>query len=473
MAISFRHLLGLCVVLFIACGRSEAPREDLVHEPPEMDEMAPEIDVPETLEPCPDCVAEPEEPVVEEDRGVTLEPDGGVVVRRARRLSRPTLRVMTYNIKKGNMSSLAQIAQVIRDQAPDLVALQEVEASVPNQGKRLGDMLGMHSAFVHTNVNKVGNAVLSRFPVVKANGIMLPSTSLQRALLITRFDIDGQPVRFGATHLAHDSHLDRMNQMTAILDRMNGANFQLLAGDFNAFPGKSPAVLEMVNAAFDDAWVRGGEGRGATAPALNPSPGVRIDYVMLGRGYVSPVKAIVPHAPTQSDHRPVVATLIKPWSQSLLGDQVPEIEITDRTAAAEVGVKVRFNRPGIVEGVRFYRAAGNPDGYLINLWTADGTLLSTARVEDQAGAGWIEAGFRAPIRVRKDTTYVVSYFSSNGRFAKTPGVHATPLRSGDVVATGSEGSGNGLHALGATSHFPGGGAGNGSSWFVDVRFRPE
>ena len=43
-----------------------------------------------------------------------------------------------------------------------------------------------------------------------------------------------------------------------------------------------------------------------------------------------------------------------------------------------------------------------------------GKLLSTAKVEDHAEDGWIEAGFPAPFRVKADTVYVVSYFSSKG-----------------------------------------------------------
>jgi endonuclease/exonuclease/phosphatase family metal-dependent hydrolase len=461
-----RSLLGSMLVVVFACGGSG------ILVPSQVQETPTEVSEPDQVETLPDDQGEPEEPEVEGDAGITLEPDGGVVVPRARRLSRPTLRVMTYNIKKGHVSSLADVADVIRKQKPDLVAMQEVGAGSPNQGKRLGDMLGMRSAFVNAD-NATGNAVLSRFKIEDANGILLPSTSLQRALLITRFDLDGQNVRFGSTHLAHDSHFDRMNQMHAVLDRMNGQNFQLLAGDFNAHAGKSPEVLEMVNKAFNDAWKLGGEGPAATAPALDPSPGVRIDHIMLGQGYVSRVRAFVPFAPTQSDHRPVVATMIKPWSQSLLGDWLPETKVADPTGAVELGLRVKFDKAGVVEGVRFYRGARNAEGYRINLWTADGKLLSTAQVADSAEDGWIEAGFRAPFRVKPDTVYVVSYFSSNGRFSKTGGLHANRMQSGNVIAPGTDNGGNGVQAFGATTRFPSMGSENGNAYFVDVRFRPD
>jgi endonuclease/exonuclease/phosphatase family metal-dependent hydrolase len=456
------HVLIASVLVFFACAESQS--FVTVEEEPEFSE-------PEVPLPSPDDEPEPEEPVVEEDAGVPLAPDGGVIVPAARRLSRPTLRVMTYNIKHAGLSSVADIAQVIREQKPDLVSMNEVGVGTPNQGKRLGDLLGMRSAFVKSE-RTVGNAVLSRFVMQEAKGFLLPSTSLQRALLLAKVEINGQVIQFGSTHLAHDSHFDRMNQMRAILERMSGAGFQVLGGDFNAHPGKSPEVLDLVEKSFSDAWKRGGEGRGPTAPALNPDPGVRIDYLMLGQGYGSPVHAVVPFAPTQSDHRPVVATLIKPWSQSLFGVRQLAPNIADRATGTEVGVKVRFQRPGIVEGVRFYRGVKNPDGYRINLWSADGLLLNTALVQDPAEPGWIEAGFRAPIKVRENTTYVVSYFSSNGRYAKSDGVHATRFTSGDVVALGAD-AGNGWLRVSPTSAFPTEVSPTGMSYLVDVRFRPD
>src|SRR5688572_2803857 len=46
----------------------------------------------------------------------------------------PTLKVMTFNIKSGRDSSLEAVAQVILDEAPDLVALQEVDVDTMRTG---------------------------------------------------------------------------------------------------------------------------------------------------------------------------------------------------------------------------------------------------------------------------------------------------------------------------------------------------
>ena len=63
------------------------------------------------------------------------------------------LRFMTYNIKHGELSSLEAIASVINGQAPDLVAVQEVDVLTTRSGKvdqatRLGQLTGLYSAFV-------------------------------------------------------------------------------------------------------------------------------------------------------------------------------------------------------------------------------------------------------------------------------------------------------------------------------------
>ena len=252
---------------------------------------------------------------------------------------------------------------------------------------------------------------------------------------------------------------------------MNGQGLQLVLGDLNSHGGKSPEVLELFAKKYSDAWLRGGiGGNGKTAPA--PNPAVRIDYVMLGSAFTTPVTTWVPAAATQSDHRPVVSSLIKPWSQSLYGDREPPTKAVTDTRAVEVGVKVRFQKSGKVQGVRFYRGKGNPNGYRINLWTPAGKLLATAKVGNE-GPGWVEAGFSQPVPVVAGQTYIASYFTSNGGFAREMDGHASAIRSGDLVAPAATAtSGTGLLKFSASSTFPTNFNGQ-RSYFVDVRFRPD
>jgi endonuclease/exonuclease/phosphatase family metal-dependent hydrolase len=69
-----------------------------------------------------------------------------------------TLKVMTYNIHHGNppakegLIDLEAIAEVIKGQAPDLVALQELDVLTKRSGnidevKKLAELTGMHAFF--------------------------------------------------------------------------------------------------------------------------------------------------------------------------------------------------------------------------------------------------------------------------------------------------------------------------------------
>src|SRR5712664_4245268 len=89
------------------------------------------------------------------------------------------LRVMTYNIHVGvgmdKRLDLQRIADVINQEHPDLVGLQEVDRGVKRtQGvdeiAELARMTGMEYAFAHNldyQGGQYGVAILSRFPILK------------------------------------------------------------------------------------------------------------------------------------------------------------------------------------------------------------------------------------------------------------------------------------------------------------------
>src|SRR5690242_4824695 len=88
------------------------------------------------------------------------------------------LRLLTYNIHNGvgrdRRYELERIARVLEAEAPDLVALQEVDKLLPrtngdDQARALAEALGMHYLHCETcclNGGAFGIAVLSRFPLV-------------------------------------------------------------------------------------------------------------------------------------------------------------------------------------------------------------------------------------------------------------------------------------------------------------------
>ena len=123
------------------------------------------------------------------------------------------MRVLTYNIWNGGRGRLPLIEQVIRSQAPDVVALQEVTDRRAAAG--LAGRLGME--YVHGDANSAfGVAWLSRRPVDYAENHRLPE--LAKTLL--RIDVSG--FALFATHLVHGrdraSERVRVREVETILE---------------------------------------------------------------------------------------------------------------------------------------------------------------------------------------------------------------------------------------------------------------
>ena len=222
------------------------------------------------------------------------------------------LRVMTYNIKHGELSSLEAIADVIRAEAPDLVGLQEVDDEAARSGGvsqsyRLGQLTGMASLF-RTALDlpgggQYGLALLSRHPILASEKLSLTSTGEQRILVTVEVELaDGRVVPFAITHLGLDAG-ERATQAQEIAAALAARPEAILVGDLNETPD-GPAV-GILAGALRDAWPLAGQGGGETIPAAAPTR--RIDYVLLGAAWPPPAAARVPAA-TASDHRPVVVT---------------------------------------------------------------------------------------------------------------------------------------------------------------------
>jgi endonuclease/exonuclease/phosphatase family metal-dependent hydrolase len=389
------------------------------------------------------------------------------------------LRFMTYNIKHGEVSSLETIASVINGQSPDLVAVQEVDVLTNRSGRvdqaaRLGQLTGLYASFVPSlpsyDGGQYGLTLLSRYPIRSSQRIPLRSAAEQRILALYEVELDPQhllPV--GVTHFGTTGATERVNQANDVKAALAGKPWALLGGDLNATPSES-SITSLLQQ-FTDAWTRGGSGSGYTSSAAFPTR--RIDYLMLGAAWTSPVSAKVVSASSQSDHLPVVATLILPWSQTLFGDRVPGTAVQADTRAVEVGVRFRSNVPGTISALRFYRGTGNANGYVARLWTNSGTLLAQATVTDGRIPGWQEVTLPSPISISAGTTYVVSYYTSNGQFARDVSGLANAVVSGNLTAPGSASvGGNGVYVYATGGGFPASSYKDANYW-VDLRFTPE
>ena len=238
------------------------------------------------------------------------------------------LRVMSYNIHAGT-GGITAIADVIRDAAPDIVALQEVDvhwsdrSGYADLATELAERTGMEVRFGHiydlaedrpgAPRRQYGLAVLSRHPIRAFDNHIIPRLSsiadepepLPRpGFLELTIDVDGRAVRVFDTHLDYrgDPRVRRL-QVAAMLDVIGtGDQPTILIGDLNAEPGA--AELQPLLARLRDAWDPGA-GPGLTFPADTPVK--RIDYVLVSRHFdVHTTRVPVSVA---SDHRPVVVDL--------------------------------------------------------------------------------------------------------------------------------------------------------------------
>jgi hypothetical protein len=153
---------------------------------------------------------------------------------------------------------------------------------------------------------------------------------------------------------------------------------------------------------------------------------------------------------------------------------VPAIADNGPDSAVELGVKFRTDSDGYINGIRFYKGAGNTGTHVGNLWSSTGTLLGSATFSGETASGWQQVNFASPILIAANTVYVVSYHTNVGHFSvdrgyfATSGVDNPPLHA---PADGVSGP-NGLYMYGSASAFPANSTASSNYW-VDVVFSPK
>jgi hypothetical protein len=160
-------------------------------------------------------------------------------------------------------------------------------------------------------------------------------------------------------------------------------------------------------------------------------------------------------------------------SVSLFTNAVPAVAAVQDTAAQTLGVKFWSTQPGTISGIRFFRGAKSKKGYTVGLYSATGTKLASAHVGHDTSPvpGWHQVNFSAPISITANTTYVATYYSPQGQYAKTQyGLQQTATTGPLNAPAGSTVGGNGVSRSGAS--FPTAGTDD-TNYFVDVVFTPS
>ncbi len=231
--------------------------------------------------------------------------------------------VLSYNIhhanppSKPNVIDMDAIANVIRQQQPDVVALQEVDVytsrsgTTLHQADELAKLTGMTAYFgkaINYGGGEYGVAILSRFPMEEMKNTPLPTDDAtngeHRTLALATLMLPGnKKIVFASTHLdAQSNDTNRQLQIKKILEVLKQETLPvIIAGDFNAVPTND--VITQLDSYFSRTCVTGCP---FTSPQLNPNK--TIDYI----AYAPASKfSVVSHAVVDekyaSDHRPVKA----------------------------------------------------------------------------------------------------------------------------------------------------------------------
>ncbi|MBK5223988.1 MAG: endonuclease/exonuclease/phosphatase family protein [Acidimicrobiia bacterium] len=224
------------------------------------------------------------------------------------------LRVVSYNVQLGFTAdgrlNLDEVAAVLDDARPDIVALQEVPRGfLPTGGV---DMLGWlqqslgfdYVAFQPSSPGALhGNAVLSRYPIddVEVRRFGRSGTALPRGALAAVIDVPyGDDVVVISTHFPPGgSGADSRERTGAVLALWGGRERAIVGIDANA--GPSSAALQRLT----DAGLQIADSDADTYPAVRPRS--RIDFVLHTPELVT-TSVDVPST-RASDHLPVVAVL--------------------------------------------------------------------------------------------------------------------------------------------------------------------
>ncbi len=233
------------------------------------------------------------------------------------------IRVMAYNIhhcnppSKPGLIDIEAITQAIREQNPDLIALQEVDVNTGrsgklNQAEEIAKKLGMNFFFakaIDHDGGDYGVAILSKYPMSETKISRLPTQASTkgepRVLATAKITLPGgKTIRFGSTHL--DAQKEDTNRELQIkeINRIS-ANEKLpliIAGDFNAAPGS------IVINTLDQLFSRSCEPCDFTIPVINPRK--TIDFIAFTpkSKFSSKSTYVVPER-YASDHLPVLAVL--------------------------------------------------------------------------------------------------------------------------------------------------------------------
>ena len=226
--------------------------------------------------------------------------------------SQDYLKLMSYNIRnaKGmdNVRNVQRIANVINNEAPDVVAVQELDSMTTRSNQtyvlaEIAERTQMHASYapaISFQGGKYGIGILSKEKPLDIQTFPLPGREEERMLMVAEF----KDYFFACTHLSLTEE-DRLASLEIIKNSVCTSHKPFfLAGDLNDKPES-----EFIKALQQDFQILTNV-KQATFPA--PEPTETIDYIAVWKQRTNDLVTLssqVVEEPLASDHRPITVTL--------------------------------------------------------------------------------------------------------------------------------------------------------------------
>ncbi len=226
--------------------------------------------------------------------------------------------LLTHNIHKGigndRLYDLDRIVKICQDMNPDVIALQEVDHSVPrskydDQAAAIADRLGYHFVLglnVKLKKGSYGNATFSKYPIISHTNINLTWTIKKpRACLASLIEFPSGNIAVMNYHLGL-AGIERMKQVKMILGspfiKENGHFPIIMLGDSNDRSHRLNPILD--KSGYTDTCK---DTRINTFPSF--APVWRLDKIYYNNGLILKEHLVVQNKLTRvaSDHLPVYA----------------------------------------------------------------------------------------------------------------------------------------------------------------------
>lgn len=252
----------------------------------------------------------------------------------------PEITIANFNIAGGlrkHKVNLDLVANAIKAMDADIITLEEVDQNTTrsdglDQAKVIAEKTGMYYLFGKATDMKggnYGNAILSKYPIVKSKTFLLPSGDFeQRSLMLSQINVPAfdSPIYVFNTHFDwHEEDEVRMSQArfinSIVFDDLDlddefpnlVSGIMVLLGDFNSV--KNDRVIKELEKYWTLVKQENVDTR--TWPAGNP--GLDLDHIFTSRNQIWQVEQfIIPNDgnewngikwPLVSDHIPVIAKL--------------------------------------------------------------------------------------------------------------------------------------------------------------------